>query len=101
MAATYHQLGITAQDRGRLDEAADWSAKALAIFEELGDRPRTASTYHQLSTIARNQGRLAEAEAWSARALTITADKSTSHDRLSAASGLVYPAANFSTVDGS
>jgi len=26
MANTYHQLGRTAQDRGRLDEADDWYA---------------------------------------------------------------------------
>ena len=39
MAITYHQLGMTAQDRGRLDEAEDWYRKSLTIKEELGDRP--------------------------------------------------------------
>jgi tetratricopeptide (TPR) repeat protein len=44
-AVIYHQLGSTAQDRGRLDEAEDWYRKALTIFEELGDRPGMAATY--------------------------------------------------------
>ena len=48
MAITYHQLGMTAQDRGRLDEADDWYRKSLTIKEELGDRPGMAGTYHQL-----------------------------------------------------
>ena len=39
-AVTYHQLGRTAQDRGRLDEAEDWYRQSLAISEELGDPPR-------------------------------------------------------------
>ena len=52
IAVTYHQLGMTAQDRGRLDEAEDWYRKALAIKEELGDRPGMAGTYHQLGNTA-------------------------------------------------
>ena len=34
LAVAYHQLGMVAQDRGRLDEAADWYARSLAIEEE-------------------------------------------------------------------
>ena len=30
---------MTAQDRGRLDEADDWYRKSLTIEEELGNRP--------------------------------------------------------------
>ena len=45
-------LGMVAQLRGRLDEAADWYARALAISEELGDRPGMASSYHELGKVA-------------------------------------------------
>ena len=48
MAATYHQLGMTAQARGRLDEADDWYRKSLLIKEELATvpawRPLTTSS---------------------------------------------------------
>ena len=50
ISAIYYQLGMTAQDRGRLDEADDWYRQALTINEELGDRPSMASTYHQLGS---------------------------------------------------
>ena len=43
---------MTAQDRGRLDEAEDWYRKSLAIDEELGDRRGMASGYHQLGMTA-------------------------------------------------
>ena len=62
---------MTAQDRGRLDEAEDWYRKALTINEELGDRPGMASTYHQLGITAQDRGRLDEAEDWYRKALTI------------------------------
>ena len=53
MAITYHQLGITAQDRGRLDEADDWYRKALAISEGTRRPPRHGDcTYHQLGITA-------------------------------------------------
>ena len=71
MASTYHQLGIIAQDRGRLDEAEDWYRKALAIKEELGNRPGMASTYHRLGMTAQDRGRLDEAEDWFRKALAI------------------------------
>jgi hypothetical protein len=34
MADGYHQLGMVAQLRGRLDDAADWYTRSLAIKEE-------------------------------------------------------------------
>ena len=71
ISVIYHQLGITAQDRGRLDEADDWYRKALTINEELGDRPGMAITYHQLGITAQDRGRLDEAEDWYRKALTI------------------------------
>jgi Tetratricopeptide repeat len=44
IAVIYHQLGMTAQDCGRLDEAEDWYRRSLAINEELGNRPGLAVT---------------------------------------------------------
>ena len=60
IAVISHQLGMTAQARGRLDEAQDWYRKSLAINEELGNRPGMASTYAQLGLLAetRQQGPL-------------------------------------------
>ena len=71
IAATYHPLGITAESRGRLDEADDWYRKALTIFEDLADRPHMASTYHQLGTTAQSRGQLDEADDWYRKSLTI------------------------------
>jgi tetratricopeptide (TPR) repeat protein len=64
IAVLLHQLGITAQVRGLMEEAEDWYRQSLAIKEELGDRPYMASTYHQLGTIAQDRGRMEEAEDW-------------------------------------
>jgi tetratricopeptide (TPR) repeat protein len=72
IAVTYHQLGMTAQARGRLDEAEDWYRKSLAISEELGNRPGMASTYHQLGTTAQQCGQLDEADDWYRKALAIS-----------------------------
>ena len=52
ISVIYHQLGITAGDRGRLDEADDWYRKSLTINEELGNRPGMATTYGQLGNAA-------------------------------------------------
>ena len=71
IAVAYQQLGITAQQRGRLDEADDWYSKALAIEEELGNRPGMALTYHQLGRTAQDRGRLDKADDWYRKALTI------------------------------
>ena len=67
----YHQLGMTAQDRGRLDEADDWYRKSLSIKENLGNRPGTAATYHQLGMVAHYRGRLDDAENWYRKSLSI------------------------------
>jgi tetratricopeptide (TPR) repeat protein len=74
IADAYHQLGNTAQERGRLDEADDWYRRALITFEELGDRPGTAITYHNLGMTGRLRGRLEEAEDWYRKSLAIKQD---------------------------
>jgi tetratricopeptide (TPR) repeat protein len=71
ISVNFHQLGRTAQDRGRLDEAEDWYRKSLAIKEELGDRPGMATTYGQLGITAQDRGRLDEAEDWYRKSLAI------------------------------
>ena len=71
VAVIYHQLGMTAQDRGRLDEAEDWYRKSLTIDEELGNRPGMAITYHELGITAQDRGRLDEADDWYRKSLTI------------------------------
>lgn len=74
MAETYHHLGMTAQGRGRPDEADDWYRKALTINEEVGDRPNMAITYHQLGTTAQARGQLEEADDWYRKSLAINED---------------------------
>ncbi|MGA9832456.1 MAG: tetratricopeptide repeat protein, partial [Trebonia sp.] len=71
IAAIYHQLGMTAQDRGRLDEADDWYRKSLAIKKELGNRLNIASGYYQLGVTAQHRRRLDEADDWYRESLTI------------------------------
>ena len=71
IAVIYHQLGMTAQDRGRLDEAEDWYRRAIQIREELGLRALLASDYHQLGITAQARGRLDEAEDWYRKSLAI------------------------------
>ena len=67
MASTYHQLGMTAQDRGRLDEADEWYRKALTIKEELGNRPSMALTYAQLGLLAEDRAQAPLALQWNIR----------------------------------
>ena len=71
ISVIYHQLGMTAQARGQLDEAENWYRESLAIKEELGDRPGTAITYHQLGNTAFFRGQLDEAENWYRESLAI------------------------------
>jgi len=71
ISALYHQLGLTAQARGRLEEAEDWHRQSLAIGEELGDRHGVASSYHVLGSVAYLRGRLDEAEDWYRKSLVI------------------------------
>jgi tetratricopeptide (TPR) repeat protein len=71
MAGTYHQLGMTAQDRGRLDEAEDWYCQALTIAEELGDRPHIAISYAQLGLLAEARAQARVALEWNIRCVTL------------------------------
>ena len=71
MAVGYHQLGMVAQDQGRLDEAADWYARALAIREELGNRPRLAASYGQLGLLAEQQHSPGRALEWMVRCVAL------------------------------
>jgi tetratricopeptide (TPR) repeat protein len=71
IAASYHGLGITAQDRGRLEEADDWYRKSLTLHEELGNRPGMAAIYHQLGMTAQNRRQLEEADDWYRKSLTL------------------------------
>jgi tetratricopeptide (TPR) repeat protein len=71
MAATYHELGRTAQARGRLDEAHDWYRKSLAIKEELGDLPGTALTYGQLGLLAEARQQPRQALEWLVRCVAL------------------------------
>ena len=72
ISVIYHQLGITAQDHGRLDEAEDWYRNSLAIKEAVTDRPGMAGTYHQLGILSQDRGRLDEAEDWYRKSLAIS-----------------------------
>ena len=71
LATCYHQLGMVAQLRGRLDDAEDWYQKSLTIKDDLGDRPDMASSYHQLGIVAQLRRRLDDAEDWYQKSLTI------------------------------
>jgi tetratricopeptide (TPR) repeat protein len=71
IAVTFHQLGMAAQARGRLDEAEDWYRKSLAIKKELGNRPTMAVTFHQLGTAAQARGQLDQADDWYRQAIRI------------------------------
>jgi tetratricopeptide (TPR) repeat protein len=71
IATTYHQLGMTAKDRGLLDEADDWYRKSLALQAEFGDRRAMASTYAELGIASYRRGRLDESEDWGRKALAI------------------------------
>jgi tetratricopeptide (TPR) repeat protein len=71
MASAYHQLGITAQERGQLDEAEDWYRKALSIDEELGNRPSKALTYAQCGLLAEDRGQSELALEWNVRCVSL------------------------------
>ena len=71
MAATHHQLGMTARALGRADLAEDWYRRAVVIFEKLGDRTALASSYHEIGMISQQRGRLDDAEKWYRRSLAI------------------------------
>jgi tetratricopeptide (TPR) repeat protein len=70
-AVFYHQLGITAQKRGDLDEALAWHQKSLQIEEERSSRAGMASTYHELGIIAQARGEVSQALEWYQKSLQI------------------------------
>ena len=72
IAVLSNDLGIVAQQRGRLEEAEDWYRKSLTIHEQLGLRPRMAESYLNLGNVAYQRGRLEEAEDWYRKSLTIS-----------------------------
>jgi tetratricopeptide (TPR) repeat protein len=71
IAVICHQLGMTAQNRGRLEEADDWYRRAIKIREKLGSRALLATDYHHLGMTAQARRRLEEADDWYRKALTI------------------------------
>jgi tetratricopeptide (TPR) repeat protein len=71
MASSYVQIGILAQERGRLEEASDWYARSLAISEELGDRPGMAIVYGEFGLLAETQGNPGQALEWMVRCVTL------------------------------
>jgi tetratricopeptide (TPR) repeat protein len=71
LAATYHSLGIVAQQRGQLDDAKNWYQKSLTVNEELGGTRSMAHTYHQLGTVAQLGRQLDDAGSWYRKALSI------------------------------
>jgi tetratricopeptide (TPR) repeat protein len=70
-AAIHSQLGIIAQDHGRLDEADGWYRKSLASYEELDHRPGRAGMYYALGHTMYLRGRLDEADEWYRKGLAI------------------------------
>jgi tetratricopeptide (TPR) repeat protein len=71
ISVIYHQLGMTAGVRGRLDEADDWYRQAIRIRKQLGLRDLLASDYHQVGTTAYLRGKLDDADDWYRQALVI------------------------------
>jgi tetratricopeptide (TPR) repeat protein len=53
-----------AQERRHLDAAEHWYQRALAINEQLGNRPGVAKTYHQLGRVEHLRSNLDAAERW-------------------------------------
>ena len=74
ISVIYNQLGMAAQDQGRLDEAEDCYRESLTIKEDLGNRPGIALTHYQLGITAQSRGRLDEADDWYRKSLTIIED---------------------------
>jgi tetratricopeptide (TPR) repeat protein len=71
LAGGYHQLGMIAQERGRLGEARDNYLKAVTIRREIGEKRQLAETYVHLGTVEEHSGNLRAARAWYGRALPI------------------------------
>lgn len=74
LALVRHQLGVIAQQAGRLDEAEQWFRQSLVAMEDLGDRGSMANVYHQLGNVAYLRGSLDQAEEWYRQALIVKED---------------------------
>ena len=71
LSVIYHQLGVTNQFQGRLDEADEWYRQAAQIREQLGLEALLATDYHQLGMTAHARGRLEEADDWYRKSVAI------------------------------
>ncbi|HEX4806105.1 MAG TPA: tetratricopeptide repeat protein, partial [Conexibacter sp.] len=71
LATTYHQLGVVAALRSRLDLAERWHRRALAISEQRGDRAAIAAAYQDLGITALKQREFDAADAWLRKALAL------------------------------
>jgi tetratricopeptide (TPR) repeat protein len=71
MASSYHQLGMLAQDRGDLGEAARQYQRSLDINERLGNQAGLASGYHNLGVLAQDREDYDEAARQYQRSLDI------------------------------
>ena len=70
-ATILHQLGATAQEQRKYEEAEQYYKEALAIKIEYNARYEQASTLHQLGIVAQDQRKYAEAEGYYKEALAI------------------------------
>ncbi|MEK7814828.1 MAG: tetratricopeptide repeat protein, partial [Chloroflexota bacterium] len=81
-AAVYHQLGVIALHRRRLEEAEEWFLRSLGIIERGEDRAMVADDYYSLGQVKQYQRRYTEAREWLTKAVEI-------HQRLQDAEELV------------
>ncbi|GIH27589.1 hypothetical protein Aph01nite_58990 [Acrocarpospora phusangensis] len=70
-AASLHQLGIIARERGDYEQALDWYRQSLSIDEELGNRAGVATSYHELGAVAQLRGDYEQALDWYRQSLSI------------------------------
>ncbi|MCP2269285.1 tetratricopeptide repeat protein, partial [Actinokineospora diospyrosa] len=68
------QLGMIAQDRGRLEDAERWYQQSLTIKENLGDRPGMARSYAQFGLLAEKRGNERQAMNWALRCIVLFPD---------------------------
>ncbi len=71
IAGTYHQLGIVASLRSRLDLAERWHRRELAVGEQLDDRAALSDAYQQLGITALKRRDFDAAGVWLHKALAI------------------------------
>ncbi len=71
VASVYHQFGAIALLYRRLDEAAGWFERSLAIIENGEDRSSVADDYFALGQVRQYQRLYTEAKEWYGKALDI------------------------------